>query len=100
MIKGAGDTIRGPDAVGGLRACSSWSASTSATMASTMGTARGTTHGSCRPRATRSVSSPSRLTCAPKAAVRVWLQGFHGTCRLVSVLAVTVGLYTLTRKQG
>ena len=45
------------------RACSRWSASTSATMASTMGTARGTTHGSCRPRATRSVSSPSRLTC-------------------------------------
>ena len=52
----------------GLRACSSWSASTSATMASTMGTARGTTHGSCRPRATRSVSSPSRLTCAAGVA--------------------------------
>ena len=44
------------------RTSSSWSASTSAAMASTMGTARGTTHGSCRPRAMRSTSAPSRDT--------------------------------------
>ena len=47
---------------GQIRTLSSWSARTMATIASTMGTARGTTQGSCRPRAMRSTSTPSRLT--------------------------------------